>query len=450
MKNLYKIAIMMIFIMSLSGCGNTDKDTTPPIIDIPVAETPAIDTPTENATFVLRYASEDVNIREGKGIDSAIIKVIFRGEAVEVYGETDGWSKVKSGNLEGYVKASYLVKDKPVAYEERALEILKTMSIEEKVGQMFFVRCRKDTAEADLEKYYLGGYILFDEDLVGQTKDTIKAHIESYQKSSKIKLLIGIDEEGGIINRLSKYTAFRKVPFHSPQALYDEGGYPLIISDTKEKAALLKSLGININLAPVSDVSTDSADYIYARTFGKNAQETAEYVKTVVETMNESKMGATLKHFPGYGNNVDTHTGIAMDERSYDSFVKSDFLPFQAGIDAGVGSILVSHNIVKPMDENLPASLSPKVHNILREELKFNGVIMTDDLKMDAIKKYIGDEASAVLAIQAGNDLIIATNFDVQIPSVLLAIKNGTITEKRLDESLMRILLWKLKLAIIS
>jgi len=440
MRILVKIGLVMSFMISLSGCGNTNKE---PI-------TPIIDTPSENAAVVLMYASEDVNIREGKGIDSTIIKVIDRGESVEVYSTIDGWSKIKSENLEGYVKASYLVKDKPLAYEQRALEILKTLSIEEKVGQMFFVRCRKNTAELDLEKYYLGGYILFDENIKGQTKDTLKAAIESYQNHSRIKLLIGIDEEGGTINRLSQYSAFRKVPFHSPQALYDEGGYPLIISDTKEKAALLKSLGINVNLAPVSDVSTEPADYIYARTFGKDAKETAEYVKTVVETMNASKIGSTLKHFPGYGNNLDTHTGIAIDERSYDSFVKSDFLPFQAGIEAGAGSILVSHNIVKAMDENLPTSLSPAVHKILRDDLKFTGVIMTDDLKMDAIKKYIGDEASAVLAIQAGNDLIIASNFDVQIPSVLKAVKNGTITEKRLDESLMRILLWKLKLGIIK
>lgn len=450
MKNLYKIGIVMIFLISLSGCGNTNKDTNTPIIETPIIDTPIIDTPTENATFAMMYASEDVNMREGIGTDSSILKIVYRGEPVEVYGATDGWSKIKSGNLEGYVNASYLIKDKPLAYEQRALEILKTMSIEEKVGQMFFVRCRKNTAELDLEKYYLGGYILFDEDIKGQTKDTLKAALESYQNHSGLKLLIGIDEEGGTINRLSKYTAFRKVPFYSPKALYDEGGYPLIISDTEEKATLLKSLGINVNLAPVSDVSSDPADYIYARTFGKGAEETAEYVKTVVETMSASKIGSTLKHFPGYGNNVDTHTGIAIDERSYDSFVRADFLPFQAGIEAGAGSILVSHNIVKAMDENLPASLSPAVHKILRDDLKFTGVIMTDDLKMDAIKKYIGDEASAVLAIQAGNDLIIASNFDVQIPSVVLAVKNGTITESRIDESLLRILLWKLKLGIIT
>ena len=241
-----------------------------------------------------------------------------------------------------------------LTYEERALEIMKAMTVEEKVGQMFFVRCRKDTAVTDLEKYSLGGYILFNEDIEGETKDSLKAKIQSYQINSEIELLIGVDEEGGAINRLSRYPQFRKVPFYSPQALYNEGGYPLIISDTKEKAALLKSLGFNVNLAPIADVSTSQTDYIYARTFGKDAEETAKYVKTVVETMNASQIGCTLKHFPGYGNNVDTHTGIALDNRTYDSFVATDFVPFRAGIEAGAGSILVSHNIVACMDKNLP------------------------------------------------------------------------------------------------
>ena len=339
--------------------------------------------------------------------------------------------------------------EKPPTYEQLAQSILDSMTAEEKVGQMFFVRCRKDTAAADLEKYHLGGYILFAEDVKGETKASLKAKIQSYQEVSKLGLLIGVDEEGGDIVRVSKYPEFRAVPFHSPQSLYAEGGFDLIAGDTKEKATLLKSLGFNVNLAPVCDVSTDPADYIYLRTFGKNAEETAKYVKTVVDTMNANGIGCTLKHFPGYGNNADTHKGLSVDSRSYDTFVSSDFLPFQAGIEANAGSVLVSHNIVKCMDANLPASLSPKVHQILRDDLGFDGVIMTDDLKMDAIKEYIGDEVSAVLAIKAGNDLVVASDFDVQIPSVLAAVKNSEISEARLNESVLRILEWKLRLGVI-
>ncbi len=338
----------------------------------------------------------------------------------------------------------------PPTYEQLASDIMKTMSTEEKVGQMFFARCRKDTAIADLETYSFGGYVLFGIDIKEETRDTLKTTIQSYQNASAIKLLIGVDEEGGKIVRISRYPEFRAVPFHSPQSLYAEGGYPLIASDTTEKATLLKTLGINVNLAPVCDISIDPDNYIYDRTFGKGGEETAQYVKTVVETMNSNDIGCVLKHFPGYGDNVDTHKGISIDSRSYDSFLNSDFIPFQAGIEAGAGSVLFSHTIVTCMDADLPASLSPAVHGVLRDKLGFDGVMITDDLAMAAIRRYIGDEASAVMAIKAGNDLILSSDFDIQIPSVLAAVENGTISEERINESVLKILIWKLRLGIIS
>lgn len=333
--------------------------------------------------------------------------------------------------------------------KEKAEKLLKTMTLEEKVGQIFLVRCNPETAIEDIQKYNIGGFILFDANIVNQTKESLASTIESYQETSDIPLLIAIDEEGGTVNRLSWYPEFRGVPFYSPQDLYNEGGYPLIESDTEEKAKLLKNLGINLNLAPVADISTNPYDFIYDRSFGKNASETSKYVETVIKVMKKQNIGSTLKHFPGYGNNLDTHTGISIDERSYENFIENDFLPFKAGIQAGAGSILVSHNIVKSMDETLPASLSAKVNKIIRKELNFDGVVMTDDLKMDAIKEYIGDSSSAVLAVKAGNDLIIASNFEVQIPSVLEAVKAGEISEERIDEAVIRILIWKLELGIL-
>jgi len=396
------------------------------------------------------YASQDVNLRTGAGVENSIVTVIIRGDEVKSYSAENGWNRVRYGDQEGYVNSAYLSLDKPLSYEELAQNIAATMTLEEKVGQIFFVRCRKDTAIEDLKKFRLGGYILFAVDVKDQTKETLKSIIKGYQDAAQIPMLIGVDEEGGDIVRVSKYPGFRAVPFHSPQSLYAEGGLQLISDDTKEKAKLLKSLGFNVNLAPVCDVSTNPSDFIYKRTFGKNAEETAEYVRTVVKAMNTSGIGCTLKHFPGYGNNADTHKGIAYDNRSCDIFLNSDFIPFRAGIESGAGSILVSHNIVKCMDEDLPASLSPAVHKILREDLNFRGVIMTDDLKMDAIRDYTGDEAAAVMAVEAGNDLILATDFDVQIPAVLYAVHNGTITEERITKSVLKILEWKLRLGIIS
>lgn len=165
--------------------------------------------------------------------------------------------------------------------------------------------------------------------------------------------------------------------------------------------------------------------------------------------MKADQMGSVLKHFPGYGNNQDTHTGSSLDKRSYDNFVKQDFLPFEAGIEAGAGSILVSHNVIMAVDENNPASLSPKLHEILRQDLKFDGVIFTDDLYMDAIRKTRGLEEGAIEAVEAGNDMLIIRNYKVQIPAVLRAVKEGTIKEERINESVKRILLWKKQLGLI-
>lgn len=330
-----------------------------------------------------------------------------------------------------------------------AKEILEAMSLEEKVGQLFFVRCNNDTAVNDISTYHLGGMILFSENFEDKTKNEVIETISEYQSITKIPLLIGVDEEGGTVNRISKFSTFRAVPFKSPQELYKLGGFDLIISDTIEKADLLLSLGVNVNLAPVCDISTNPNNFIYNRSFGKKAKETSEYVRTVVSTMNSQEIGSTLKHFPGYGNNVDTHTEIAIDQRSLDTFMNNDFLPFEAGIDAGTGSILVSHTIVTCLDTKHPASLSPAVHNILRNDLSFQGVIMTDDLSMDAIKQYTNEETAGVLAVIAGNDLIIASDFNVQIPAVINAVKNHKIKEERINESVMRILLWKLSLGIL-
>lgn len=333
--------------------------------------------------------------------------------------------------------------------DKKANEILSSMSLEEKVGQMFLIRCNRDTALEDINEYKVGGFILFDNNINSETKQSLSSTINTYQTNSPINLIIAIDEEGGTVNRLSWYPDFRGVPFLSPQELYNEGGYSLIISDTEEKSKLLKSLGINMNLAPVADISTDPNDYIYPRTFGKDAEETAKYIETIVKTMKENNIASTLKHFPGYGNNLDTHSGISIDNRSYESFLNNDFIPFKAGIDAGADSILVSHNIINSIDSDLPASLSKKVHDVIRNELNFNGVIMTDDLQMSAIKDYVGEVNSAIFAVNSGNDLIISSDYEIQIPYIIEALNNGDIKEEVIDAAVLRVLKLKLKLGII-
>ena len=205
-----------------------------------------------------------------------------------------------------------------------------------------------------------------------------------------------------------------------------------------------------MNLTPVSDVPTSSNDFIYARSYGRGAEKTATYVSELIKTMNESGMISTMKHFPGYGNNVDTHTGVAIDERPYSTFQNSDFLPFISGIEAGGPTILVNHNIVNCMDSSKPASLSEKVHEILRNDLNFSGIIMTDDLAMDAVNTYVENGEAAVQAVLAGNDMIISSDFATQKQEIINAVKNGKIQENIINKAVKRILAWKYAYKIIT
>ena len=329
---------------------------------------------------------------------------------------------------------------------------LSTMSTEEKVGQLFFVRHSEQTA-ADVTACHLGGVLLFGRDFKDKTFEEVCAMTQSLQSAADIPLLIGADEEGGTVVRASSNPNLRSKKFAAPQRVYQKGGLDALAADAREKSAFLLSLGINVNLAPVCDLSADPADYIYPRTLGLSASETAEGISSIVGVMQEEHIGSVLKHFPGYGGNVDTHTGTAVDTRPYDTFLKNDFLPFRAGIEAGADSVLVSHNIVQCMDETRPASLSAPVHEVLRKELGFEGVIMTDDLVMDDLAAYCTDDTQgsvAVLAVQAGNDMLITTDYQSQIAAIIAAVEKGTLPEERLNASVARILQWKIDLGLIE
>ena len=335
-------------------------------------------------------------------------------------------------------------------YYETAEKIMQDMSIEEKVGQMFLVRYPDSGVIEQIKNETPGGYILFGKDFDNETKESILEELTEEQEASKIGLIFGVDEEGGTVVRVSSHKAFRNSKFKSPQEIWKQGQLPAILEDSKEKSELLKSIGLNMNLAPVVDVPTKSSSFIYDRSYGRGAEKTATYTSELIKTMNEDNMISVMKHFPGYGDNEDTHTGIAVDERPYSTFETTDFLPFKSGIEAGGPCILVSHNIVKSMDENKPSSLSKNVHKILREDLNFSGIVMTDDLAMDAVKSYVENGEAAVQAVLAGNDMIISSDFVSQKQEILKAIKEKKINEDIINKAVRRILSMKIAYGIIN
>lgn len=338
----------------------------------------------------------------------------------------------------------------PIQPPDPLEDLLAQMTVEEKVGQLFLARCPDVNALEDIETYHFGGYILFGRDIEGQTPESLRNTISAYQQASAIPLLIAVDEEGGTVNRISFYSAFRETEFPSPRSLYADGGLTALLTVESEKCALLSSLGINVNMAPVCDVTTDPDAFMYDRSLGLSPEETGYCIAAMVEKMDEYHIGSVLKHFPGYGNNTDTHVASAVDPRPYAELWENDLVPFRCGIEAGCGAILVSHTTVSAIDENSPASLSPEVHRLLRENMGFEGVIVTDDLAMDAITDIYGDGECAVLAVLAGNDLICCTYYAVQYEAVLEAVHSGRIPTELLDSAVMRILRWKQALGLLG
>ena len=342
----------------------------------------------------------------------------------------------------------------PVAMEPTEADpveaLLNAMTVEEKVGQLFLARCPDINAVRDIQTYHLGGYILFGRDFTGQTPQSITATLASYQEAAKIPMLIAVDEEGGTVTRVSSYKAFRGSRFPSPRNLYNQGGLSLLLDTEAEKCRLLTGLGIQVNMAPVCDITTNARSFMYSRSLGLSAQKTAEAIAAMVQVAKENGIGAVLKHFPGYGNNTDTHTGIAVDNRPLAELESNDLVPFAAGIQAGCDAILVSHTFVNAMDTQFPASLSLSVHRYLRNRMGFDGVIVTDDLAMGAITDLYGTEEAAVLAVLSGNDLLCCSEYAIQYQAVLEAVQDGRISQNILDQAVRRVLRWKQSLGLLD
>ena len=329
-------------------------------------------------------------------------------------------------------------------------EILQSMPLEDWVGQLFLVGADPNLAQIHILDYNLGGFLLFSEDFANETPgDSAAKKIARWQETADIPMLIAVDEEGGIVTRISRYSYYRDKRFASARSLYDQGGIDAVLAEEDEKCQLLKSLGVNVNLGPVCDITTDPAAFMYPRSLGQPPQVTAEYIRSAVELKRQHSVGSALKHFPGYGNNVDTHTGIAIDSRSLSELESRDLIPFQAGIDAGAEAVMVSHTIVEAIDPTLPASLSPAVVRYLRETMGFEGVILTDDLTMQAITDQYGAGEAAGMAVQAGYDLLCSSAFIEQYEAVLDAVLDGRIDFDTLKNAVRNVLEWKMELGLI-
>ena len=385
--------------------------------------------------IIYTFLSDDTSFEQGQNVNIKYTGALDKNKEKQ----TISIKSVSSFNDTSDIPISFNDDGMFKQFYQMAYNKLKTMTLDEKIAQIFLVRVPSENQISDLQKYQFGGYLLFERDFKDKTKDEVINMINEYQENANIPLLIATDEEGGDVSRLSSNKNIVDEPFKSPSQLYQEGGLNAIRKDTIYKSSVLEELGINVNLAPVVDVSTDPDSYMYERTIKEDTSVTSKYAKTVIEASKDSNVSYTLKHFPGYGNNADTHTSSTTDNRTYSAIMEDDIPPFRAGIKAGAQAVLVSHNTVPAFDKDNPASLSITTHNILRNELSFTGIIITDDLDMGAIT----DNDAVIKAIKAGNDLLIVTDYESAINKVHDALENGNISVSLIDNMAFRVLSWK-------
>ena len=334
----------------------------------------------------------------------------------------------------------------------RAEELLAGMSLREKLCQLMIVRPEVLTGESPftaagettrlaLEQYPVGGLIYSVDNLV--TQEQTREMIENTQSYSKIPLIISADEEGGNVGRLMYKLGTTFI--HSMYSYKDMG------EDTAYQNALtigtdMVSCLFNTDFAPVADVWTNPANTVIGdRAYSDEFGQASELVAAAVRGFTESGVICCVKHFPGHGDtSTDTHEGAAVVDKSLEELRAGEFLPFEAGIEAGVDMVMVGHITVTAVDDE-PATISHEViTGLLREELGWDGVVVTDSLDMGALAGYeIGEVC--VKYLEAGGDIMLGIpDLAAALTALETAVTEGRLTEQRIDESALRVLMLKL------
>ena len=336
---------------------------------------------------------------------------------------------------------------------------LADMSLRDKVCQMMFVRPESitgidvvtaagDTTKSALEQYPVGGIVYFAQNM--ESKDQVKEMIDNSQSYSKVGLFISTDEEGGMVNRLMNTVG---TTYIDSMYNYKDEGIQKAHDNAYTIASDMAALGFNMDFAPVADVwSNPDNTVIGERAYSDDYSQAAELVGSAVKGFEDGDIMCTLKHFPGHGDTAeDSHYSSAYVKRTKDEIMADEMQPFTAGIDAGAEFVMVGHLIVPDIDE-LPATLSYKITTeMLRNEMHFEGIAITDSLAMSSIADNYGVGESAVMSIKAGIDMLLdPTDIDTAIDAVVQVVESGDITEDRIDESVRRILTLKEKQGLLS
>lgn len=410
MKRLMTILLAVVFLVFLTGCGSTgdeaEKEETEKVEEI-------------GKEITLRYPWEE---EEGDGE------------------EENEYTKEPDEN------------------EKKDLEIkaiMEGMTLEEKICQLFMVTPEQitgvdaavqagDMTREALQNYPVGGIVYFAQNIIDEQQ--LRTMIENTKSYSKYPLFVGVDEEGGsLVSRIAENANFTVEKVPDMQAIGASGDYEQAYSAGQTIGSYLYDLGFNLDFAPVADVLTNPQNTaIGVRSFGTDASVAAGMAARFTEGLQERQVSAVLKHFPGHGGTSgDSHDGAVTNERTLEELKGTEFLPFESGIQAGADCVMAGHiSLPAVTGDTTPASLSQKIiTGLLREELGFDGVVITDSMQMGAVTNNYSSAEAAVKAFQAGADVILMPQDFVQAYEGLLnAARNGEISSKRIDESVYRIL----------
>lgn len=351
--------------------------------------------------------------------------------------------------------------DENVSFKDQARGIMLGMTLEEKVYQLFIVAPEDLTDEKQttiwpgenpLLHYPVGGMVLYGRNIVSEEQVQALA-TEFFLDAAQAGVFtpfLAVDEEGGYVARMANKLGY---PLTLTPEEMGKLGRPTLAKEAGERiGGYLVPLGINLNFAPVADVMVVDAPEIGNRSFGDDTDMVTQMALSMAEGLRQQGVIPCFKHFPGHGAVTgNTHQGKASTRRSLEQMEQAELIPFAIGADAEVEMIMISHFTAQALDSKYPCSLSANVINgLLRERLGYQGVVITDALRMDAITKYYDSDEAAVLAIQAGADiLLLPNNFHKAVEGIFEALETGELTEKRINESVERILALKIQAGLI-
>ncbi|HJA32188.1 MAG: beta-N-acetylhexosaminidase [Clostridiales bacterium] len=344
------------------------------------------------------------------------------------------------------------------ALNEMVEESVAGMTLEQKVAGLFFVtpeqltgvgqavQAGEGTQEA-LATWPVGGLVYFKQNI--QSEEQLREMLANTASYSTFPIFLGVDEEGGRVARVADALGLENV---GPMAdIGSTGDVQAAYTANQTIGTYLASYGFNVDFAPVADVLTNEDNAVIGdRAFSGDPQTVADMVAGAVEGLQSAGVSACLKHFPGHGDTAgDSHTGAAETDRTKEEMDAAEFLPFRSGIETGADMVMVGHISAPSLTdgEKIPASLSEEIiTGILREELGYDGIVITDAMNMAAVTDYYEADVAAIMALKAGADMILMPeDFQQAYEGVLQAVQDGTISQERVDDSLKRIYRVKLR-----